>query len=455
MDSKQKVFLISLGCAKNLVDSENILGLLRDNGFPIVSSLEEAGVVVVNTCAFIESAVEESIDTILEMANKKNDGQLERLFVIGCFVQRYGYKLSKEIPEVDGWLGTGEICRMVELLEKQPGRFPSFFISRPTYLADHTVPRMQTTPFYSTYLKIAEGCSHHCTYCTIPRLRGPFRSRNFESLVIEAEGMIDRGAKEINLIAQDTTMYGRDLGENIHLEDLLEKLLQIPGRKWIRILYAHPLRISDRLLDLMDREEAICPYIDLPLQHVNERILGAMGRILNGEDPWRLIERIRSRTRRLSLRTTLMVGFPGETDEIFNELYQFVKVSEFDHLGAFIFSRERGTPAARYSETVKLKVAEERLDAIMDLQAGISKEKNQRLVGQVVPVLIEGVSQEADFLLKGRTATMAPGVDSQVLINKGQSVAGEMAAVFIKEARTYDLVGEIVQSQGQAPQMMP
>jgi ribosomal protein S12 methylthiotransferase len=436
MNSKQKIFVISLGCAKNLVDSENILGLLSNRDFAIVSTLEEAEVVIINTCAFVQPAVEESIDTILEVAAKKNSGQLERLFVVGCFVQRYGYKLRREIPEVDGWVGTGEISRIVDILEEESRRSPSFFINRPTYLADHNMPRIQTTPFYSAYLKIAEGCSHHCTYCTIPSLRGPFRSRNIESLVIETEAMVDRGVKEVNLIAQDTTMYGRDLKENMYLEDLLEKLVQIHEIKWIRILYAHPLRISDRLLELMDGEEVICPYLDLPLQHINEKILSAMGRALNGENPWRLVERIRSRTRPINLRTTLMVGFPGETDKVFDELYHFVRMSQFDHLGAFIFSAEKGTPAARYTGVVEHKLAEKRLDAIMSLQAEISEKKNKRMVGQVFPVLIEGVGAETDFLLKGRTATMAPDVDNQVLIDKGHGV--------VKEAHAYELVGEIL-----------
>jgi ribosomal protein S12 methylthiotransferase len=443
MASKKKIYLISLGCAKNLVDSENVLGLLKTNGFPLVSSVQEAEVAIVNTCGFIRSAVEESIDTILVVAKRKKRGELEALFVIGCFVQRYGYKLLKEIPEVDGWLGTGEVHKIVDILEGRAKESPSFLISRPTYLADHTVPRVQTTPFYSAYLKIAEGCSHKCSYCTIPRLRGPFRSRSLESLLIEAENMVDRGVKEINLIAQDTTMYGRDLAGNIRLEDLLERLTKIQGLRWIRVLYGHPNWISDRLLELVDGQEMICPYLDIPFQHVNEKILKAMGRDCNWQNPWQLIQRIRSRGDRISLRTTVMVGFPGETDKIFDELFGFVKAAEFDHLGAFIFSPEEGTSAARLETLVEESVAKERLDAIMRLQAKISGMKNQGMVGQIVPVLVEGVSPETDLLLKGRTATMAPDVDGQVLINKGEGVIGEIASVRIKEAYAYDLVGEI------------
>jgi ribosomal protein S12 methylthiotransferase len=256
--------------------------------------------------------------------------------------------------------------------------------------------------------------------------------------------MVDRGVKEINLIAQDTTMYGRDLEKDIDLEDLLEGLLKIHGIRWIRILYSHPLRISDRLLDLIDGEDAICPYLDLPLQHVNEKVLRAMGRAFNRENPWQLIERIRSKTGNLSIRTTLMVGFPGETDEIFKELYHFVKMGAFDHLGIFIFSPEKGTPAARFQDAVERKVAEERLDAIMRLQAKVSKKKNQQMVGEVVPVLIEGMSPETDLLLEGRTAKMAPDADGKVLINRGHGIVGDITPVLLKEAHAYDLVGEII-----------
>ena len=364
--------MISLGCSKNLVDSEHMLGLLIDHGCLVASRLEDADTVIINTCGFIQSAVEESIETILETAAQKVRGKLERLIVVGCFVQRYGYKLQNEIPEVDGWLGNSEIYRIVDILKEKPEKSVPFLISRPKYLADHTTPRLQATPFYSAYLKIADGCSHKCSYCTIPSLRGPFRSRGLESLICEAEGLVSRGVKEINLIAQDTTMYGSDLSEDIQLEDLLERLVHIQGIQWIRILYCHPSRISNRLLDLIDEEEAICSYLDLPFQHINEKILRAMGRAFEGESPQQLIERIRSRTRRLSLRTTVMVGFPGETEEIFHELYDFVKMAEFDHLGTFNFSPEKGTPAARFKDVVEKKVTKRRRDAIMTLQAEIS-----------------------------------------------------------------------------------
>jgi ribosomal protein S12 methylthiotransferase len=436
--------MVSLGCAKNLVDSENMLGLLKERGFSIASGIEEAGIAVINTCGFIQSAVEESIDTIFEMLQRKNCGELEKVFVAGCFVQRYGYKLRREIPEVDGWLGTGEISRIADLLEQKNSPLSPFFIEKPVYLADYSTPRIQTTPFYSAYLKISEGCPHKCSFCSIPGIRGSFRSRGIQSLITETREKVAGGVKEINLVAQDTTMYGRDLDDSIGLEDLLKELLLISGLRWIRILYSHPSEISDRLLKLMEGEEAICPYLDLPIQHINDNILKGMSRNYHKEDVIRLIEKIRDMPRRISIRTTLMVGFPGETDDIYRELHDFVESARFDHLGVFIYSPERGTRAARLKDIPDYKVAEERLEEIMRLQADISKENNRQFLNRTLWVLIEGHVPETDLLLSGRTATMAPDVDGRVLINKGQGIVGEIAPVLIKEAHPYDLVGEIV-----------
>ncbi len=427
-----------------MVDSEHMLGLLLSNGYELATDVDEAGIAVINTCGFIQASVEESISTILEMAELRKQGKLEKLVVAGCFVQRYGYKLREEIPEVDGWLGTGDIYRIVDAFSEIPDKPSPFYISRPIYLADHNVPRFQTTPFYSTFLRISEGCSHSCSYCMIPALRGPLRSRSIESLIAETENMVDRGVKEINLIAQDTTAYGRDLNQNECLEDLLERLVDIPGIPWIRLLYCHPEGISERLLELMNSEVAICPYLDIPFQHVNEKILRSMGRGAGHEAPVDLIGRIRSGKRRISLRTTLMVGYPGETEKIFEELYDFVKTVRFNHLGVFTFSPEKGTHSARLDQTVEKEAAEERQRAIMALQSEISEELNQQLLGKTIPVLIEGASPETDLLLKGRSATMAPDIDTQVLINEGDGVVGEIMPVRINEAYAYDIIGEIV-----------
>lgn len=441
----RRIFLISLGCAKNLVDSENMLGLLAKAGFDFARDIEEAEVVVINTCGFIQSAVEEAIDAILGAAKLKKDGLLRRLVVTGCLVQRYGRQLGKEIPEVDAWLGTGQIGRIAEAMEAGVSdAFGAFFMSRPHYLADHRVPRFRTTPFYTAFLKIAEGCSHHCSYCMIPRLRGAFRSREPDSLIQEAEEMAVDGVKEINLVAQDVTLYGRDLKRRSSLEELLEHLSALPGIRWIRLLYCHPDRISDRLLDLMEAEEKICPYLDLPLQHSNPQILKAMGRPLGRETPLDLVKRIRSRGRRIFLRTTLMAGFPGETEGMFQELYGFINEARFDRLGVFVFSPEEGTPAYRLNPRVNLRTAEKRRTLMMQRQAEISEALNGSLIGQVVPVLIEGESEETPLLLTGRMEGMAPEVDGQVLINRGNAAVGEIMAVRITNAFAYDVVGEIV-----------
>jgi ribosomal protein S12 methylthiotransferase len=442
--SPDTVSVISLGCAKNLVDSEHMLGILRTNGFHLTSEIEEADAAIINTCGFLESAVEEAVGVILETARLKKKGKLRTLVVAGCVVQRYGYKLAREIPEVDGWIGTGEIARVAEVLRNGREDPVTFLIGRPVFLADHRLPRMQATPFYTAYLKIAEGCSHGCAYCIIPKLRGPFRSRPIASIVREAKVMADRGVKEINLVAQDTSLYGSDLFGESRLTELLENLVRISGITWIRLLYLHPNRVSDALLDLMDAEETICPYLDIPIQHVNHDLLQAMGREPQGETPEELIDRIRGRRRDITIRTTLMVGFPGETQTMFEQLCRFVAAARLDHVGAFAFSPEKGASAARLPFRVDRATAQKRLRRILRIQADISRRLNAEKVGRRLPVLIEGPSPETDLLLTGRTAGMAPDVDTKVLINDGEGRVGEIMPVRITEALPYDLVGKIV-----------
>ncbi len=445
MNAKQeKVFLTSLGCPKNLVDSENMLGLLKQAGFDFAATPAEAGVAVINTCGFLQSAVEEAIDTILETVELKKQGMLKRVIVTGCMVQRYGYKLKREVPEVDAWLGTGGVEKIVDgMRDDSFGASGQVYLVRPDRMADHTVPRIQTTPFYTTYLKIAEGCSHHCSYCMIPRLRGPYRSRALDSLLYEAEEMAASGVKEINLVAQDTTFFGTDCKSETTLESLLEHLAAIEGLEWIRLLYCHPDRISDRLLALLDSEEKICPYIDLPLQHVNPEILEAMGRSIQGETPAALIKRIRSGNRNIYLRTTMMVGFPGETEKIVEELSAFIEETRFHHLGVFAFSPEKGTAAYRLQPRVAPDIAKQRVSLLMERQRSVSRTLNRELVGRLVPVLVEGAYEETPLLLSGRTAWMAPDVDGRVLINEGTGVPGGIMPVRITEAHTYDLIGSI------------
>jgi ribosomal protein S12 methylthiotransferase len=446
--ASESVFLISLGCAKNLVDSEQMLGLLEAAGYRPVGRIEEAGTVVINTCGFIQPAVEEAVETILEMVELKRQGRLERVFVVGCFVQRYGYKLRREIPEVDGWAGTGEIPRIAELAAAAPGDPPPFRMGPPGFLPETGTPRLVSGPGFSTYLKIADGCAHRCTFCMIPRLRGPLRSRSKASLVEEARELAGRGVAELNLVAQDTTAYGRDRDGSPGLEELLEDLLDVEGLQWIRLLYAHPSGIGDRLLGLMAAEERICPYLDVPLQHVNPDVLRAMGRKPGEETPWELLNRIRSRGREFHVRTTLMTGFPGESEEAFEELCGFVAAADLDHVGAFAFCPEPGLPASRFPGRVSREEAERRRDRIMRIQSGVSLRRNRALVGRVEPVLVEGVCPETDLLLVGRTAGMAPEVDGRVLINRGRARAGRILPVRLTEAHPYDLVGEVVEEDG-------
>lgn len=433
----KKIYLVSLGCPKNLVDTEYMAGMLCSNGFEVTGNPEDASFVLINTCAFIESAVRESVETILEFASLKEEKGFE-LVVAGCLVQRYGYKLRREIPEVDIWLGTGKVGNINDILKKKKG----FFISSPGFIPERYIPRIQSTPPYTAYLKIAEGCSHRCSFCIIPKLRGKAKSIKPEFLIREAKKLAENGVKELNIVAQDITTYGKDI--DLSLEDLLEELLKIKGIEWIRLLYLYPKGISERLLKLIENEEKICPYLDVPIQHVNDEILMLMERGYDKRFLMKTIEKIKALKRKIYLRTTLMVGFPKETEERFKELYEFVKEVEFDHLGVFVFSPEKGTKAYRLKPKVEKKEAEMRRDEIMKLQADISERKNKEMIGKKVSVIIEGAHPETDLLLVGRTQWMAPEIDSQVIINKGLGDIGEIVSVKITEAYPYDLIGEIV-----------
>ncbi len=448
MNETKSLFLISLGCAKNRVDSEYMLGILKREGYEPVTGIEKAACVVINTCGFLQEAVQEAIDTILDAARYKETGRLKKLVVVGCFVQRYGYKLRKEIPEVDGWLGTGEFYRIANVLRDSDNTAVPMLISRPDFPADHNLPRVQSTPFYTAYLRIAEGCANRCSYCLIPKLRGPFRSRTMEALLAEACDMADRGVKEINLVAQDTSRYGEDLYGESRILDLLEGLCAIRDIRWIRLLYFHPNRLTEELLDFIDANESVAPYLDLPFQHCNHDILSAMGRNPGEKRPLDLMNMIRSRGREICVRTSLMVGFPGETEKIFEGLCDFVKTAQFDHLGVFTFSAEKGTTAARLSAQVATATAKKRQEKLMAIQAEISRGKNRALIGRVLPVLVEGESPETELLLSGRTSFMAPDVDGRVLINEGHGVVGDILPVLITEAHEYDLVGRILNEPG-------
>jgi len=438
-------YLQSLGCPKNRVDSEVILGSLMRTGYKPVEDPFEAELIVVNTCGFIESAAQESIDTILQLALTKERGQCRLLVVAGCLPQRYGHKLSRSLPEVDLFVGSSSFARLVSLLEKE--NFPRLNLEPPRFLMTAETPRVLSSPFYSAYLKVAEGCSNLCSFCTIPAIRGPFRSRPFDDVLQEADWLASQGVEELNLVGQDTTAYGSDLQAKVTLSDLLEALAEKDYFSWIRVLYCYPQKITQRLLEVMASHESICPYLDLPLQHVSSHVLEAMGRSGSAEEFYQLIALIREWIPDVTLRTTLIVGFPGETDADFQELYEFVHRVRFHRLGLFGYSAERGTRAARLSAPVKASVKEQRLRALADIQEKISLDYNNRLLGTIQPVLVEGASNETDLLLEGRLASQAPEVDGCVLINKGFGQVGKIMAVQITEAHPHDLVGEIVEGE--------
>lgn len=440
-------YLQSLGCPKNRVDSEVILGILMNGGHKPVEDPLQAQLIVVNTCSFIESATQESIDTILELAQAKQRGQCEFFVVVGCLPQRYGRKLVHSMPEVDLFVGTSSFARLPSLLANlQKEDRQRLSIESPRFLMTSETQRVLSTPFYSGYLKIAEGCSNRCTFCTIPSIRGPYRSRPRYDLLQEAEWLASQGVIELNLVAQDSTAYGIDLGTEPRLSDLLEGLATIDSFSWIRILYSYPQRVDRRLLQVMASHDCICNYLDIPLQHVSARLLKTMGRSGSSEELHELIGFIRDHLPGVTLRTTLIVGFPGETEADFQELYDFVKKAVFQRLGIFTYSPEKGTKAARLKNALEEPVKQERLRALVDLQAQISLDYHQKLVGTIQPLLMEGVSDETDLLLQGRLASQAPEVDGCVLINQGWGKVGEIMDVRITEAHPYDLVGEIVEN---------
>jgi ribosomal protein S12 methylthiotransferase len=441
-------YLQSLGCPKNMVDSEVILGFLMQAGYKPVEDPCEAELIVVNTCGFIESAAQESIDTILDLAQTKERGRCRLLAVAGCLPQRYGYKLSRSLPEVDLFVGSSSFTRLVPLLhDHQKGDLPRLHLEPPRFLMTAETPRVLSAPFYSAYLKVAEGCNNRCSFCTIPAIRGPFRSRPLNDLLQETDWLAPQGVEELNLVAQDTTAYGSDLQPQLTLSELLEALAKRDYFSWIRVLYGHPHKITPKLLEVMASNESICSYLDLPLQHVSARVLDAMGRSGSAEKFHELIGMVREWIPDVTLRTTLIVGFPGETDADFQELYDFVKKAGFHRLGLFAYSAERGTRAARLSNQVEKSIKEQRLRVLADLQKQISLDYNSRVVGTIQPVLIEGTSNETDLLLQGRLATQAPEVDGFVLINKGFGQVGKIMAVRITEAHPYDLIGEIVEGE--------
>jgi len=438
--------MVSLGCPKNLVDAEVMLGYLGKDGYEITTNEQEADIIIVNTCSFIKEAKQESIDTILDLADRKHDGNCKLLVVTGCLPQRYQQELAKELPEVDIFVGTGDYPKIAEIIAEKRGlEHQVHYIGDPNYLYDVEMPRMQSSPRYYSYLKIAEGCSNCCSYCVIPSLRGGFRSRPLNLVMEEARRLVGGGVKELNLIAQDITVYGSDLPGGVTLESLLQELVQIAGLRWIRLLYAYPDGITDGLIQLMKSEEKICKYLDIPLQHISDPVLQRMNRRSSEAQIRELVKKLRSEIPDIALRTSLIVGFPGETDEDFKKLCHFVEEVQFDRLGVFCYSKEEGTPAAEMAEQISERVKRERYKKLMQLQARLSFKRNRRLMETIEEVIVEGVSEETDLLLKGRSSRQAPDIDGMVYITSGQANIGEIVSVKITDSSDYDLIGEIVE----------
>ena len=445
MNIKQKVSMVSLGCPKNLVDAEVMLGCLPSAEYEITTNEREADIIIVNTCSFIKEAKQESIDTILDLADRKHDARCRLLVVTGCLPQRYQEELGAELPEVDIFIGTGEYPRIAEILAEKrdtPGQLR--YVGDPNFVFDPDLPRMKSSPAYTAYLKIAEGCSNCCSYCVIPSLRGALRSRPLAQVLKEARELVSGGVKEINLIAQDITAYGKDLAEYSTLETLLAELVKIDGLLWIRLLYAYPDGITDELIRMIRDEEKICKYIDIPLQHISDPILKRMGRRGGETEIRRLIGRLRSAVPDLAIRTSLIVGFPGETDDDVQRLVQFVEEARFDRLGVFCYSREEGTPAAEMEEQITERVKRQRYKKLMKVQARVSFKQNRRLIGTVEQVLVEGYSDETDLLLKGRSSRQAPDIDGLVYITAGTANVGDIVPVRVTDSSDYDIIGEIV-----------
>ena len=438
------ILFISLGCDKNLVDSEVMLGLLDKKGYQIVDSEEDADIIVVNTCCFIHDAKEESIQTILEMAEYKKEGKLKALIVTGCLAQRYQQEIIDEIPEVDAVLGTTSYDHIVEAVEEALAGNGHVVLEDVDALPDVKEKRLVTTGGHYAYMKIAEGCDKHCTYCIIPKLRGNYRSVPMEKLLAEAKDLADQGVKELILVAQETTVYGKDIYGEKSLHKLLRELCKIAGIQWIRILYCYPEEIYDELIQTIKEEKKVCHYLDLPIQHASDAVLKRMGRRTSKAQLVEIIEKLRKEIPDISLRTTLITGFPGETQEQHEELKDFVDEMEFDRLGVFTYSPEEDTPAATMTEQIPEEVKEDRQAELMELQQEIAFDLAEDMVGREVLVMIEGkVADENAYV--GRTYKDAPNVDGLIFINTDEELmSGDFARVRVTGALEYDLIGELI-----------
>ncbi len=445
------VFFTSLGCSKNLVDSQVMLGYMGLDGFSITTEPEDAKVIVVNTCSFIEASKKESVEVILDMADFKNpeNGRCKALVIAGCMAQRYAEQLEKEIPEADLIIGTGEYNKIALLLKAlEDGKLKQkSFVEIPKFIHTEYDPRLNTSPFYTAWLKISEGCNRNCTFCIIPKLRGKLRSRSVESLVNEAKNLASTGVRELNLISQDLSDYGVDLDENNKLFNLLTGLETVENIDWIRLFYFYPDELTDEVIEKIAISKKITKYLDMPVQHFSTNVLKRMNRQITGEKIHERIEKLRTRIPDIVVRTSIIVGFPGETDEDFDLLLEGVKKARFNHLGIFRYSDEEGTPAFKLLPKVPQDIIEERFDDLFETQKEIVRELNSAYLGKVIQVLIEGEHEETELLIQGRHAGQAPDIDGKVIINdfNGHEIKiGELVSVEITDVLDYDLVGRIV-----------
>lgn len=439
----QKLAVVTLGCEKNLVDSEVMMGLMSKKGYQVVDNPADADVIVVNTCGFIDAAKTESVETILSMAQFKDEGSCKSLLVTGCMVQRYHNELIMEIPEIDGLVGTGEFYRIDEIIDlsRQGGEKPKF-VGNPVYLYDDLTPRL-VTGGPSAYIKIAEGCDHSCTFCAIPAMRGKFRSRPIDSIAAEAKALVAQGVKEIMLIAQDSTQYGLDIYKKRQLHVLLEELNNVEGLEWIRLHYAYPGFFTDEVIDSFARLPKVAKYIDMPLQHSEDHILKAMQRPGHQAQIRNLVAEIRNRVPDVSLRTSLIVGFPGETEQDFDNLCNFVRELEFDHIGVFAYSPEEGTPSAEMGGQVADDVKQRRASQLMEIGREIAAKRNARLVGRELKVLIERRDEENSNVYIGRTEYDAKDIDGQIFVTSNQELQnGDVVTVRVTHSYDFDLAGE-------------
>ncbi|SHI78538.1 SSU ribosomal protein S12P methylthiotransferase [Geosporobacter subterraneus DSM 17957] len=439
-----KVYVETLGCAKNMVDSEIMMGLLTNYDYVLTKDKHTADIVIVNTCGFIEAAKQESIDTIIALGQLKNEGNCRLLVVAGCLGERYSEDLMKELPEVDAIIGTGNFPEIIQILDDTLQGKKIIKSGNINIQIAEDLPRIISTPKHTAYLKIADGCDNGCTYCIIPKLRGSYRSRAIEQILKEAQALADNGVKEIILIAQDTTRYGIDLYGKYKLADLLKELCKIEALSWIRVLYCYPDEITEDVIEVIASEKKICKYLDMPIQHCNNQVLKRMNRRTNKEHILKVIDKLRRNCPEIALRTSLIVGFPGETEEQFKELKQFVSDVQFDRLGVFTYSQEEDTPAASLPDQIPEEIKEKRRDEIMIIQQQISYKKNMEKIGNIYDILVEE-KVEGESVYIGRTAYDAPEIDGIVYVHSERTLGpGVFVRVLIKDALEYDLMGEML-----------